>query len=104
MVKPLVVVVPHQLGRVEAKRRLATGFGDLKARFADKLTAVDDRWTGDHLDLDIRALGQSIAAAVEVGDADIRVEVRLPWLLAVIAEKAKGLIQQEGSRLLLPKK
>jgi hypothetical protein len=104
MAKPFVVVIPHQLGRAEARRRLRTGFDELKARYADKVTSVHDTWTEDHLDLDVKALGQAIFAAIDVGDEDVRVEVKLPWLLAMVAEKAKGLISQEGSRLLIEKK
>lgn len=104
MAKPLVVVIPHQLGRQEAKRRLLRGFDDLKARYGDKLTSVDDRWSGDHLDLAVRALGQAISAAIDVGEQEVTVEVKLPWLLAVVAEKARGMIQNEGSRLLIGKK
>lgn len=104
MTKPLEVVIPHQLGLQEAKRRLKTGFGDLKTRFGDKLTSVDDRWSGDHLDIDVRALGQAIAAGIDVGENQVRVVVELPWLLAMVAEKAKGLIEREGSRLLIEKK
>ena len=104
MAKPLVVYIPHQLGRAEARRRLRTGFDDLKARYAHKVTALTDHWTEDHLDLDVKALGQAISAAVDIGDDQVRVEVRLPWLLAMLAEKAKGLISREGSKILIEKK
>lgn len=104
MTKPLVVVIPHQLGRTEAKRRLQTGFGELRTKFRDKLTAVEDCWTGDHLQLSVKALGQAISAAVDVADDQVRIEVQLPWLLAMIAGKARGMIEKEGGRLLIGKR
>lgn len=104
MSKPLVVVIPHQLGREGARGRLQAGLGGLKARFGDKLTAVDERWTGDHLDVAVRALGQSVSAGLDVGETDVRLEIQLPWLLALVAEKAKGMIQREGQILLEKKK
>lgn len=103
MSKPLMVVIPHQLGRVEAKRRLETGLGQLKSAFGDKISSIDDRWDGDRLDLACKALGQSVAAVVDVADDNVRVEVQLPWMLAMIAEKARVYIQKEG-QLLLEKK
>lgn len=103
MSKPLVVLVPHQLGREGARRRLEEGVGQLKAKFGDKLAGIDERWAGDRLDVVVRALGQSVAAGLDVAEDHVKVEVQLPWMLAMIAGKAKSLIQKEG-RLLLGKK
>lgn len=103
MSKPLVVVIPHQLGREEARKRLATGVEAMKAKFGHKVTSIDERWTGDQLDVDIKALGSSVVGGLNVADDHVRVEVQLPWLLAMIAEKAKGMIEKEG-QLLLEKK
>lgn len=103
MSTPLVVLVPHQLGRAEARRRLERGVGQMKTKFGDKLTSIDEAWTGDRLDVRIGALGQRADATLDVADDHIRVEVQLPWMLAMIAEKAKGFIRKEG-QILLEKK
>ena len=103
MSKPLVVVSPHQLGRDGARQRLDTGLEALKSRFGGQVTSVDTTWAGDHLDLVVKAVGQSVTAALDVADDSVRVEVHLPWMLALIAEKAKNMIQKEG-QLLLEKK
>lgn len=100
MSKPLIVEIPHQLGREEARRRLQTGLGQLKTKFGDKFTAIDEAWSGDHLDLSIKAMGQAISAGLDVEGDRVRLEVQLPWMLAMIAEKAKGFIQKEGTLLL----
>jgi hypothetical protein len=99
MSKPLIVTVPHQLGRAEARRRLENGIGQLRAKFGDKVTSVEDSWTGDRLDVHVQALGQSAQAQLDVADDHVRVEVQLPWMLAMVAEKAKGFIQKEGTLL-----
>jgi hypothetical protein len=103
MSKPLIVTIPHQLGRAEARRRLETGLGTLRNTFADKVTSISDTWTDDRLDLQVQAMGQNVAALVDVADDHVQVEVKLPWMLAILAEKAKGLIQREGT-LMLEKK
>jgi hypothetical protein len=38
-----------------------------------------------------------------VAEDSVRVEVQLPWMLSMVAEKAKGLIQKQGT-LMLEKK
>ena len=103
MSKPLLIEIPHQLGREEARRRLEAGIGQLKTKFGDKLTAVDEIWAGDHLDVTIKAMGQAITAGLDVENEHVRLEVQLPWMLAMLAEKAKGFIRKEG-QLLLEKK
>ena len=104
MSKPLVVVIPHQLGREVARSRLERGVDTLKAKFADTVGSVEDRWTGDRLDFAIKAMGQSISGGLDVADDSVTVEVQLPWMLAMIAEKAKGYIEKEGQLLLEKKK
>jgi hypothetical protein len=100
MNKTLKISLPHRLPRHEAVRRLQDGFAGLRQQFSQNLAQVDDRWTGDHLDLKATAFGQSITARVDVRDTTVDVEVDLPWLFAVLAEKIKGQVEQAGRKLL----
>jgi hypothetical protein len=63
----------------------------------------EETWTGDRMDFRVRALGQAAAGSVEVGDASVRLEVTLPWLLHGFAEAVQRTIQGSG-RILLEKK
>jgi hypothetical protein len=103
MSKPVVVSIPHQLGKEEALRRLHGGMGRLRSQFGDKLGTIEDKWVGDHADFRVSVLGQTVTGALDVREAEVRVEVHLPWMLAMVAEKAKGLIQKQGT-LMLEKK
>jgi hypothetical protein len=100
MSKPVVVSIPHQLGREEALRRLQTGMGRMREQFGDKVGTIEDTWTGDHADFRLGVLGQSVTGGLDVMDDQVRVEVNLPWMLALVAEKAKALIQKQGTLLL----
>jgi Putative polyhydroxyalkanoic acid system protein (PHA_gran_rgn) len=103
MSKPVIVSIPHQLGKEEALRRLQGGVGRLKTQFGDKLGSIEDTWTGDHANFRVSVLGQSVTGGLDVMENEVRVEVQLPWMLAMVAEKAKGLIQKQGT-LMLEKK
>jgi putative polyhydroxyalkanoate system protein len=103
MAKPLVVSIPHNLGKQEATRRLDDGVRHLKSQFGDKIASVDNSWTGDRMDFRVGTMGQTVAGHLEVMDDSVRVEVMLPWILATLAEKAKGLITRQGT-LMLEKK
>jgi hypothetical protein len=103
MAKPLIVSIPHNLGKEEALRRIQAGLGNARANYSRFVTLQEETWTGDHLQFQIAALGQSASGSIDVADDHVRLEVMLPWLLAVIAEKFTPLIQKEGT-LMLEKK
>ncbi len=100
MTKPLVVSIPHQLGRTEAKRRLVTGIVQLKETYGNRIAVLDDKWTGDRLDFRVSALGQGVTGMIEVAEDKVTLAVELPWVLAVLADKAKALIEKKGQLLL----
>jgi len=100
MNKTLKVSIPHHLPRHEAVRRLQGGFAGLKNSFAQNLAQVEDKWTGDHLDLKATAYGQAVTARLDVRDSTVDVEIELPWLFAMLAEKIKGQVVQAGTKLL----
>jgi hypothetical protein len=103
MTKPLVVSIPHQLGRNEAQRRIETGLASVKARYASLVTIEDESWNANQLNLRVRAAGQVASARIDVLDDHLRLEVTLPWLLAKLSERLIPTIEREGT-LLIEKK
>jgi hypothetical protein len=103
MSQPLLVSIPHRLGRQEATRRLKTGLGNARANYAQWLTIGEEVWNGDTVQFQVRALGQSAGGRVDVFDDHVQLEVTLPWLLAKFAEKLAPAIRKEGT-LMLEKK
>ena len=100
MSKPLVVSIPHQLGKEKAVRRLKSGFGRARTTFGEKLAVIDENWSGDHLDFRAGVLGQTTTGTIDVADDHVRVEVQLPWLLGMLAEKVKPFIERQGHLML----
>lgn len=102
MSAPLIVSIPHRLGRDEARRRLQSGLSRATAH-VPVLSVDEERWDGDRMNFRVRALGQAASGIVDVADDHIRLEVTLPWLLQRFAEVAQKVIAQRG-RLLLDKR
>ena len=50
MSQPVVVTIPHKLGKQEAARRLKAGFGNVRSTFGEKFVVLKDDWAGDHLE------------------------------------------------------
>ncbi|GKQ54694.1 polyhydroxyalkanoic acid system family protein [Bradyrhizobium sp. Ce-3] len=99
MSAPLIVSIPHSLGRDEAMRRLKTGLSRAAVNMP-MLSVEDERWDDNRMSFRVRALGQVAAGHVDVEDAQVRVEVTLPWLLQRFAELAQVAIQKRGQLLL----
>jgi hypothetical protein len=102
MSAPLVVSIPHRLGRKEATRRLKTGLTRAAAS-VPVLSVDEERWDGDRMIFRVRALGQAASGHLDVADDHVRLEVTLPWLLQRFAEVAQAAIRNRG-QLLLTKK
>jgi len=97
---PVVVTIPHRLGKEEAKRRLEAGFRGVRKSVGASFAVLKDEWKGDHLDFSAALLGQTTKGTVDVADDHVRLEVELPWVLALLANKAKVLVESQG-RLML---
>jgi hypothetical protein len=99
MSAPLVVSIPHRLGREEATRRLKAGL--TRAASSIPVLKVDEeRWEKDRMIFRVRALGQAASGHLDVADDHVRLEVTLPWLLQRFAEVAQVAIKNRGSLLL----
>jgi hypothetical protein len=103
MSEPLIVIIPHRLGKDEALRRIKEGFTRAKTEFGHLIRIDNDSWTGDRLTFAASALGQHAAGFIDVYEAGVRLEVTLPWLLAKFAHAAQRVIGQRG-QLMLEKK
>ena len=103
MSQPLIVSIPHRLGKDEAVRRLKSGLGNVRANYSHLFAVQEETWTGDHLQFRVSALGQAASGSIDVLDDCVNLVVHLPWLLARIAAAIQPLVRKEGT-LLLEKK
>ncbi len=103
MSEPLVVVIPHSLGKEEALRRIKGGIGRAQSEFARLMSVEEETWSGDRLTFRVSALGQRAVGFIDVYEGAVRLEVTLPWLLAKFAHAAQRVIGHKG-QLMLEKK
>jgi Putative polyhydroxyalkanoic acid system protein (PHA_gran_rgn) len=98
--QPLIISVPHSLGKHEAVRRIKVGLEIVKSKFGNVLSVQQEDWSGDTLQFRIAALGQTAIGTIEVYDDTARLEVALPWLLAKAADEIQRTIQRQGTLML----
>ena len=103
MSEPLVVTIPHRLGKDEAARRIRDGVARAKSEFATccASTTTPGRATAT-------AFRPPRSASTRRGRsrsmrARVRLTVTLPWLLARFARAVQRVVGQRG-QLMLEKK
>ncbi len=102
MSAPLVVSIPHRLGRDEAIKQIKGGLS--RAAVSVPVLSVDEeRWEGDRMFFRVRAIGQAASGQIDVAEDHVRLEVTLPLLLQRFAQMAQNVIRERG-QLLLTKK
>jgi hypothetical protein len=102
MSEPVVVTLPHKLGREEALRRVRPALSKVSDSFP-ALKVEQEVWSDDRMDFRVRAMGQVAAGNIQVGDTHVRLEVTLPWLLHKFAQVVQKTIAGKG-QILLEKK
>ena len=98
--KTIDVSIPHRLGRDEARDRLKSGVERLQSQFGGQVAQIQHTWNDYRADFAFSAMGQGITGRLNVEEQAIKLSVDVPWMLAVLADKIKGKIEQEGRKLL----
>ena len=102
MPEPLIVSIPHSLGKEEALRRLKDGLANAMSGVS-LLTVEEQTWSGNRLTFRVHTLAQSASGTIDVEERAVRLEVVLPWMLAKFAKAEQSAINARG-RVLLEKK
>src|SRR5260370_34304813 len=94
----VTVSIPHELTRAEAKQRVEQLIDRFRQQYGN-LGQVERRWDGDTLHFTLSAVGMSPAGQAFAEDRAVRVDIPLPWPLAMPAGKLKHQLEQEGRQL-----
>jgi hypothetical protein len=100
MSRPLVISIPHRLGKDEAVRRIKSGLDRAIQQFGTVLRVDEEVWTDSRLTFRVTALNQAASGTVDVADDHARIEIALPWLLAALASRIQDTIVRRGTQLL----
>ena len=99
MTQPIDVDLPHNLGKDEARRRIANNIHKLEQHIPGG-AQVQSGWAGDQLNLEVAAMGQQVNATIDVMDQKVHLKVLLPGMLGMFAGVIQGALQKKGSVLL----
>jgi hypothetical protein len=100
MPQPLVISIPHSLGKEEATRRLKSGLATAQSQFRQFFTVQEEIWSGDQLAFRVAVLGETASGTIDVAEDHARLEVVLPWLLAKVALQIQRVVNAQGTIML----
>jgi len=98
--RPLIISIPHRLGKDEAVRRIKSGLDHAIQQFGSVVRVDEEVWTGSRLTFRVTALSQAASGTIDVADDHARIEIALPWLLARLASRIQDTIVGRGTQLL----
>ncbi len=98
--QPLIVSIPHRLGRQEAKRRIDSGIGRLGPELGAIVGALDYSWDADTLNFRAAAMWQTITGRVEVLDDAARIEIDLPWMMRLLGDTITNWVRSRAIAML----
>ena len=107
MAKPLTVDVPHSIGADRARERIERNMGKVNDMIAKKLgsgVSIEHQWAADRMDVQAKAMGQTIDARVDVADDNVHIEVDLPWLMKALSGPLREGLEKNVGKLLIEKK
>lgn len=99
MTHPIDVDLPHNLGKDEARRRIANNIHRLEQHIPGG-AQVKSGWAGDQLNLDVAAMGQSVTATIDVMETKVHLKVLLPGMLGMFSGLVRSALQSKGGALL----
>lgn len=99
MTQPIDVDLPHNLGKEEARRRIANNVHKLQEHIPGG-AQVQSRWSGDQLNLDLAAMGETVTATIDVMENKVHLKMVLPGMLGMFAGAIQAGLQKKGHVLL----
>jgi len=99
MTQPIDVDLPHNLGKDEARRRIANNIHKLEQHIPGG-AQVQSMWNGDQLNLNVAAMGEAVTATIDVLETKVHLKVLLPGMLGMFGGLIQAALQKKGSVLL----
>lgn len=94
------VVVPHGLGRQEARRRLEGFLASARERLSGRVSEMSGTWTGDELDFSMTTYGLKLSGKLSVLDDCIRIDGQLPFAAVAFRGQIEQSFATEIERVL----
>jgi len=89
------IAVPHNTTKTNARQVVDRKAQQLLAQFGDKADDVEHEWGGDTLYFKGKARGMTVGGTLEVTDAAVVIDVKLPLLAKPFESRIRQTVERE---------
>jgi hypothetical protein len=93
------IAVPHRTTREKARSVVEQRVGQMLAQFGDRADDVEHTWIGDQLRFKGRASGFHIEGTLEITDAEVIIDSKLPFLAKPFERKIRTTVEKEAEAM-----
>lgn len=92
--------VPHHLTQEEALQRIQNLLADTKKEHGDKISNLQENWTGNIGEFGLTIMGFSISGKLIVTSSTVDISATLPFAASLFKGKIQELIADRAEKLL----
>jgi putative polyhydroxyalkanoate system protein len=93
------IAVPHNLTREDARQKVDQRLSSLLRQFGHQAEEMEHEWVGDKLRFKGRAKGLKVEGTVEVTDAAMIVDAKLPLIAMAFEGRIREAVQKEADAM-----
>ncbi|HEY0157572.1 MAG TPA: polyhydroxyalkanoic acid system family protein [Thermoanaerobaculia bacterium] len=93
------IAVPHNLTREQARKRVDQRLTSLLGQFGHQAEEMEHDWTGDTLRFKGKAKGLKVEGTVEITDAAMIVDAKLPLIASMFEGRIREAVQKEADQM-----
>ena len=93
------IAVEHHTSKENARRKVEERLGQLLAQFGGRADEIEHEWLGDTLRFKGKARGLSVEGTVEVTDAAVIVDGKLPLMAKMFEGRIRQAVEREADAM-----
>ncbi|HEX6101202.1 MAG TPA: polyhydroxyalkanoic acid system family protein [Thermoanaerobaculia bacterium] len=93
------IAVPHNTSKNVARGKLDQRLGQLLSQFGGHAEEIEHEWLGDTMRFRGKARGMAVEGTVEVTDAAIILDAKLPLLAKMFEGRIREAVQREADSM-----
>ena len=93
------IAVPHHTSKEIARKKVDERLGQLLAQFGGHAEEIEHQWSGDTMQFKGKARGMTLAGTVEVTDAAVVLEAKLPLMAKMFEGRIRQAVEREADAM-----
>ena len=93
------IAVPHNTSKDAARKKVDERLGQLLAQFGGHAEEIEHEWLGDMMRFKGKARGLTIEGTVEVTDAAVVLDAKLPLMAKMFEGRIRQAVQREADAM-----